>query len=190
MNIYDPYPTTVEIDGKTIELDMDFATVLRVIDVQDDPALMTADKLELQTLLLLADPDDLPDDPAEQARIIAAAMELLPHAEKSDEPRYLDFHQDAALIRSGFMRAYGIDLTRDPLHICQFLELLADLPSDTALMRTIDIRRRPIPKLTKDNAEQVAELQRLKAKVAIKYSEDERRQQFAQSLKNSTALRG
>ena len=190
MNIYDPYPTTVEIDGKTIELDMDFATVLRVIDVQDDPALMTADKLELQTLLLLADPDDLPDDPAEQARIIAAAMELLPHTEKSDEPRYLDFHQDAALIRSGFMRAYGIDLTRDRVHICQFLELLADLPQDTALMRTIDIRRRPIPKLTKDNAEQVAELQRLKAKVAIKYSEDERRQQFAQSLKNSTALRG
>ena len=88
------------------------------------------------------------------------------------------------------MRAYGIDLTRDPLHICQFLELLADLPQDTALMRTIDIRRRPIPKLTKDNAEQVAELQRLKAKVAIRYSEDERRQQFAQSLKNSTALRG
>ena len=81
-------------------------------------------------------------------------------------------------------------MTRDPLHICQFLELLADLPSDTALMRTIDIRRRPIPKPTKDNAEQVAELQRLKAKVAIKYSEDERRQQFAQSLKNSTALRG
>lgn len=190
MNIYDLYPTTVEIDGKTIELDMDFATVLRVIDVQDDPTLMTADKLELQTLLLLADPDDLPDDPAEQARIIAAAMELLPHTEKSDEPRYLDFHQDAALIRSGFMRAYGIDLTRDPLHICQFLELLSDLPSDTALMRTIDIRRRPIPKPTKDNAEQVAELQRLKAKVAIKYSDDEQRQQFAQSLKNSTALRG
>ena len=190
MNIYDPYPSTVEIDGKTIALDMDFANVLRVIDVQDDQTLTTADRLELQTLLLLDDPEDLPTDPVERARIISAALELLPQTGKSDEPRYIDFHQDAALIRSGFMRAYGIDLTRDPLHICQFLELLADLPSDTALMRTIDIRRRPIPKLTKDNAEQVAELQRLKAKVAIRYSEDERRQQFAQSLKNSTALRG
>lgn len=190
MNIYDRYPTTVEIDGKTINLDMDFATVLRVIDVQDDQTLTTLDRIELQALLLLDDPDDLPEAPAEQARIIAAAMELLPQGGESSEPRYLDFHQDAALIRSGFMRAYGIDLTRDPLHICQFLELLGDLPSDTALMRTIDIRRRPLPKPTKDNAEQIAELQRAKARVAIKYSESERRQQFAQSLKNSTALRG
>ena len=190
MNIYDPYPNTVEIDGKTIRLDMDFANVLRVIDSQDDPALTTADRLELQARLLLADGESCPERPAEQARIIDAAMKLLPAAEKSTEPRYLDFHQDAALIRSGFMRAYGIDLTRDPLHICQFLELLADLPADCALMRTIDIRRKPIPKQTKENAEQVAELQRMKAKVAIQYSEGERRQRFAESLKNSTALRG
>ena len=190
MNIYDPYPDTVEIDGKTIRLDMDFANVLRVIDSQDDPALTTADRLELQARLLLADGEECPDSPAEQAKIIAAAMELLPQGDKSDDPRYLDLHQDAALIRSGFMRAYGIDLTRDSVHICQFLELLADLPADCALMRTIDIRRRPVPKLTKENAEQVAELQRMKAKVAIKLSEEERRQRFAESLKNSTALRG
>ena len=60
--------------------------------------------------------------------------------------------------------------------------------SGALLLGTIALSAQP--KLTKDNAEQVAELQRLKAKVAIKYSEDERRQQFAQSLKNSTALRG
>lgn len=189
MNIYDPYPDSVELDGKTYRLDLDFSNVLRVLDAQDDPTLTTADRIELQALLLLDDEKDLPRDVSEQARLIAAAMELLPKGEKTAEPRYIDFHQDAAMIRSAFFRI-GVDLTRDHLHICQFLELLADLPSDTALMRVIDIRRRPLPKLTKDNAEQVAELQNAKARVAIKYSEEERRQRFADSLKNSTALRG
>ena len=189
MNVYDPYPDTVEIDGRTIRLDLDFANVLRVIDLNDDPTLTTADRIELQALLLLANDADLPDSPVDQARIISAAMELLPSGEKSNEPRYLDFHQDAAMIRSAFFRI-GVDLSRDRLHIMQFLELLADLPQDTALMRTIDIRRRPIPKLTKENAAQIAELQAAKARVAIKLSEEERQKQFAESLKNSNALRG
>jgi hypothetical protein len=57
-------------------------------------------------------------------------------------------------------------------------------------MRTIDIRQRPIPKPTKHNAEQIAALQKAKARVAIRMSEDERRARFAESLKNSTVLRG
>jgi hypothetical protein len=57
-------------------------------------------------------------------------------------------------------------------------------------MRTVEIRQKPIPKPTKDNAEQIAALQRAKAKVAIKISEDERRKRFVESLKNSNVLRG
>lgn len=189
MNIYDPYPDEIEIDGRTVRLDLDFSNVLRVLDLQDDPLLSTLDRIELQARLLLADGEACPQEPQKQARIIAGAMDLLPKSEKSDEPRYIDFHQDASMIRSAFFRI-GVDLTRDRLHINQFLELLADLPTDTALMRTIDIRRRPIPKPTKDNAAQIAELQKAKARVAIKYSEEERRQRFAESLKNSSALRG
>ena len=189
MNIYDPYPDSVELDGKTYRLDLDFSNVLRVLDAQDDPTLTTADRIELQARLLLDDEKDLPRDVSERARLISATMELLPKGEKTAEPRYIDFHQDAAMIRSAFFRI-GVDLTRDRLHICQFLELLADLPTDTALMRTIDIRRRPLPKPTKDNAAQIAELQKAKARVAIKLSEDERRAQFAASLKNSGIMRG
>lgn len=191
MNIYDPYPETIDLDGKEYRLNMDFSRVLRVIDLSDDPGLTTADRIELQARLLLADDRECPADINAQARLVAAAMELIPKGEKTGKPkeRYIDFHQDAAMIRSAFFRI-GVDLTRDRLHINQFLELLGDLPSDTALMRTIEIRRKPIPKPTKHNAEQIAELQAAKARVAIKLSEEERRAQFAESLKNSTVLRG
>lgn len=189
MNIYDPYPDSVELDGRTYALDMDFSRVLRVLDIQEDPTLTTADRIELQACLLLADPRDCPAETNDQARLIEAAISLLPKNEKTAEARFIDFHQDAPMIRSAFFRI-GVDLTRDRLHINQFLELLGDLPSDTALMRIIEIRRKPIPKPNKHNAEQIAELQKAKARVALKLSEDERRAQFAASLKNSTALRG
>lgn len=93
------------------------------------------------------------------------------------------------MIRTAFFRI-GVDLLKEKIHFFQFLELLSDLPSDTALMRTVEIRQKPIPKPTKDNAEQIAALQRAKAKVAIKMSEDERRKRFIESLKNSNVLRG
>lgn len=191
MNIYDPYPETIELDGKEYRLNMDFSRVLRVIDLSDDPGLTTADRIELQARLLLADDRDCPEDINAQARLVAAAMDLIPkvYNDGKTKERYIDFHQDAAMIRSAFFRI-GVDLTRDRMHINQFLELLGDLPSDTALMRTIDIRRKPIPKPTKYNADQIAELQKAKARVAIKLSEEERRAQFAESLKNSTVLRG
>ena len=101
----------------------------------------------------------------------------------------IDFHQDAAMIRSAFFRI-GIDLLKDRIHFFQFMELLADLPKDTALMRTIDIRTRPVPKATKENREQIAALQKMKAKVAIKVSPEEQKRRFAESLKNSSVLRG
>lgn len=189
MNIYDAYPEEIKIDGKPYALNMSFDRVLRVFDVQDMEELTAADKLEVQCALLLSDNEPLPRSRDIQAKIVKAAMDLLPKPEKKSNERYLDFHQDAAMIRSAFFRI-GIDLTRDRPHILQFLELLADLPSDTALMRTVEIRAKPIPKATKHNAEQIARLQEAKARVAIKVSEEERRQRFADSLKNSTVMRG
>lgn len=190
MNVYDPYPDSVEIDGRVYALNLAFDRVLRVIDLADDETLTEEDKLYVQTAFLVADQDDVPDDPNEQARIIKAVFDMLPKPDNPTGERFIDFHQDAAIIRSGFFRAYGIDLTRDHIHIMQFLELLSDLPSDTALMRTIEIRQRPLPKPNKHNAEQIAALQKAKARVAIKLTEEERRARFAAALKNSSVLRG
>lgn len=191
MNIYDAYPETVSVDGKTYKLNLAYDRVLMALDLQEDNALTPADRLETQCALLVDGYRLGSMSVGEQQRILCAIFEMFPKPdpeEKSGE-RYIDFHQDAAKIRSAFFRI-GIDLLKDKIHIFQFLELLADLPSDTALMRTIEIRQKPIPKPNKDNAEQIAALQKAKARVAIKMSEEERRKRFAESLKNSSILRG
>ena len=64
----------------------------------------------------------------------------------------------------------------------QFMELLADLPSDTAFMRVVELRRRPVPEITKNNKEQVARLLEAKQRVAIKKTEAERRADFERQI--------
>jgi hypothetical protein len=189
MNIYDPYPDRIEIDGRVYRLDLAFDRVLHVMDIQEMQELTAADKLEAQCAWLLDENEDLPRSAELQAKILTAVFDLFPKPENPAGERYIDFHQDAAMIRSAFFRI-GVDLTVDKIHFLQFLELLGDLPADTALMRTIDIRQRPIPAPTKNNAEQIAALQKAKARVAIRMSEDERRRRFAESLKNSSILKG
>ena len=189
MNIYDEYPNSVEVDGRTYGLDLAFDRVLRVIDFGSREDLTEADRLAVQCAWLLSEEETLPPDAQTQARIINAVFDLFPKADNPTRERYIDFKQDAAMIRSAFFRL-GIDLQRDHIHIFRFLELLADLPSDTALMRTVEIRQRPLPKPNKHNAEQIAALQKAKARVAIRMSAEEARANFAESLKNSSVLRG
>lgn len=190
MNIYDDYPNSVVIDGKTYSLNLAYDRVLRMLDIQDDPVLTASDKLEAQCVLILANGyKDLPKTMEGQQRLLDAVLDLFPKGDGEVKEKYIDFHQDAQKIRTAFFRI-GVDLLKDHIHIFQFLELLSDLPSDTALMRTIEIRQRPIPKPTKHNQEQIAALQKAKEKVAIKMSEEDRRALFAQSLKNASILRG
>lgn len=189
MNIYDPYPDHVVVDGKRYRINTSYDRFLRAVDVHDMSDLTSADKLELQCRLLLAT-KRIPKDPVIQSAIVQAVFDMLPKNKGSDNgEKYMDLHQDAPLIRSAFMRI-GIDLSRDPIHFLQFFELLGDLPSDTALMRVIDIRRRKVPQLTKYNQEEVHWLQEAKARVALDLTDEERHKQFAAALRNSAVLRG
>ena len=191
MNIYDPYPETVEHNGKTIRLNLSYDRVLRAIDAQGDALLLPADRIRLQCEMLLRRPKDAPKSTKEQAELLSAIFDLFPKDENpvKKTERYIDLHQDAGMIRSAFFRI-GIDLQRDHIHFFRFRELLKDLPADTALMRTIEIRMKPVPKPDGHNQEQIAALMKAKAAVAIKMSEEELRERFAQSLKNSSLLTG
>ena len=191
MNIYDPYPDSIEHNGRKVRLNLAYDRVLMVLDAQNDPTLLPLDKLELQVSLLLADGEKVPKSSREQADLLRDIFTLFPQddAPVKQNERYIDFHQDAAMIRSAFFRI-GIDLLREKIHFLRFLELLKDLPPDTALMKTIEIRMRPVPKPDGHNAEQIAALMKAKAAVAIHMSEDERRRHFAEALKNSSLLTG
>ena len=186
MNVYDPYPDRVTVDGKTYLLDLRWDNVLRAMDAQASDALSQHDRLTVMlTYLLKRKP---PKDMAICARILQAIMDIFPHSDKP-QARYIDFRQDAKLIRSAFLRM-GYDLSNSRMHFLQFLELLGDIPDDTALARVIDIRRKPVPEPNRHNGKQIAALMEAKAKVAIKLPEEEQRRAFAESLRNSQVLRG
>ena len=188
-NIYDRYPDRVIVEGKSYRLDTGYDNFLRAFDSDEMRELLPDDRLELQCRLLLHRREKLPNNIETRQKIVNAVFKILPQKQRIDNEKYMDFHQDAPLIRSAFRRI-GIDLTRQRIHFLEFFELLADLPSDTALMRTIDIRRREIPKATKYNAEEIRALQEAKARVALQMTDEERREAFAVSLKHSTILRG
>lgn len=189
-NIYDRYPDRVNVGGRSYRLDTGYDNFLRAFDVTEMLGLTMEDRLALQCRLLLHRRERLPRSAETQAEIVRAVYDMLPQKQHIDNEKYMDFHQDAPLIRSAFRRTYGIDLTRHRIHFLEFFELLADLPSDTALMRTIDIRRRKIPKPNKYNGEEIRALQEAKARVALQMTDEERREAFAASLKHSTVLRG
>ncbi len=189
MNIYDDYPNSVVIDGKQYNLNLSYDRVLMAVDLQDDATMTIQDRTETQCVLLLERGyKDLPKTTREQQKLLTAVFDLLPKGERTGE-KYIDFHQDAAMIRSAFFRI-GVDLLKDKIHFLQFLELLADLPKDTALMRVVDIRSKPIPAPTEHNREYIKALTEAKARVAIRYSEQEAQERFMQALKNATIGRG
>lgn len=188
MNLYDELPDRVELDGKTYLLDLTFNVVLLALDVAEDERLTLPQRIETECRILLKDEEDLPESFEAQQRLLTEIFSLFPGGDAGGE-RYIDLHQDAQMILTAFYRI-GIDLRKDRIHFAQFLELLSDLPSDTALMRTIEIRQRLLPKPNKHNAQEIAALQRAKQKVALHISEEERRRRFAASLKASNLLRG
>lgn len=180
--IYSPRPCSIEYAGQTWTLNMSFRCVLEAMDAMRDGHMTEQDKIDFQ-LDLLVRPGYRKLDYTQRAELLARIYDFIPKGEKLDGEKYMDLHQDAALIRSGFFRTYGIDLTESDMHIQQFLELLADLPSDTAFMRTVALRRQPIPEPTKYNQKQIEALQKAKAKVALKISAEERERLFAESLR-------
>ena len=179
-NVFDPRPDSVEVNGTTYPLTLSYDRVLLAFDVQEDTMFTDEQKTALICELLS---ERVPKSVEEQIALVKAIFDLFPKSDSNGE-KTIDFSQDAALIRSAFYRAYNIDLTTQKIHWFLFAELLADLPRDTALMRVVDIRSRPLPKPTKYNREEIAELQKAKARVAIKVSDDKREAAFAKSIKN------
>ena len=189
MSLCSPYPDRVQVDGKAYLLDLSLRNVLNAMEAAQTEGITPEDAVQIQCAWLLSDPKRVPTDPVLCARILEAVFALFPKADKQQE-KYIDFEQDAAMIRSAFFRAFGIDLTRDDLHFMQFIELLADLPTDTALMRTVELRQRPVPEINEHNKEQVARLLEAKQRVALKLTEEERRARFERQLMQNRVFWG
>lgn len=181
-SLCDALPYSVEVDGQEYRLTPAFDNVLQMYAQVDDEDLTDAERMELMLYYLT---DDGPPD----VRVLTAACEALfptDRKPKAAAKKAFDFVQDADLIYAGFMQAYGLDLIdqQGKLHWLKFLALLQGLPSNTRFREVVEIRLRPLPKPTKYNAEERAQLIRAKQSVALAVSASERERNLQEGLRN------
>lgn len=160
MKPYEALPHSVEYNGTLYDLDLSYGVFFTAADILEDDRLTALQQIRLVLDLFIG--PDAPGDPG----LLKAIYDLIKddRPKLPDGPKYMDIEQDWPYICAGFQQAYGINLYADKsMHILRFQALLQGLPKGTKLMDIIGIRAAKIPEANKHNAEQIAELTRLKA---------------------------
>ena len=167
MKPYDGLPDSVEYNGVVYDVDLSYGVFFAVADALKDDRLTVIQQIRLALDMFIG--EDAPLDPDLLRAVYALVKDDRP---QSNSPKYMDIEQDWPYICAAFQQAYGIDLYADKgIHILRFQALLQSLPKDTKLVEIIGIRAAKIPKATKNNADQIAELSRLKAIYALRGTE-------------------
>lgn len=164
MRPYEALPASVEYNGTLYDVDMSYSVFFAVADILNDDRLTAMQQVRLALDLFVG--PDAPGDP----ELLKAIYDLIKddRPKPPDGPKYMDIEQDWPYICAGFQQAYGINLyAHKTMHILRFQALLQGLPKGTKLMDIIGIRAAKIPPANKHNAEQIAELTRLKAQYAL-----------------------
>lgn len=175
---------SVSVGGKSYRLRPSFDRVLETIDIMQDESLPEAVKQQISAWLLIKKRLK----PQECYPVLSAALKVLLSTDSKkqgqDDELSISFIQDAEYIYAAFYQAYGIDLIdcRGKLHWHKFLALLNGLPGDTRMSEIIQIRLRPIPKATKYNAEEIAQIHKLKMAYRIRLSESETQTRYQKGL--------
>lgn len=152
MRLTDNLPYELHTLGKTWRLNPAWHRVLRALDFLADERFYPQVREEAALRQLLRNP--LPHKNTHRQLLLKEILKLLVGESKGEGgAQAISLTQDAALIRTAFLQAYGIDLNADrTLHWWTFRELLANLPADTRMAEVISIRTRPLPPPNKYNA--------------------------------------
>lgn len=169
----------IMINGIKYTLDFTFDTILRVYEMAQDKSIEDFAMIESMFNNLVVD-CDLDLDLQEKSDIVDAilneklAKETIKDQNEGQEEgqeenletenRTHDFVQDAELIYASFLRDYRMDLFKQQgkLHWTKFIALLNNLSDDSPFKKVVHIRVKKLPKQTKYNKEEIANLKRLK----------------------------
>lgn len=178
---YRPLPYSVEVDGRKYALTPAYDNVLSMF--ADCDGLPDYAMPEIMAHYLLA-------KPTTNAKVLQAVNDVLFQHEEHTGQKTMDIIADGPYIYAGFMQAYGMDLNdqRGKLHWWKFTALLRGLPSNTRLMEIVQIRTKPMPLPTKYNAEERAQLARLKAQYAVRMTAEDREKQLQDGLRNMAQM--
>ncbi len=157
--------------------------MLDAIDALHDDGITPEDGLDIALRCLVE--GRIPRKIADKRELLEAIFTAFNDTEKRTrtEKPCISLTQDADMIIAAFRQAYGIDLQAERLHWQTFQALLGAIPSDTRLGEVVALRLRPIPKPTKTNGEEIAELMKAQAAVAITMTESERKQALTNDLR-------
>lgn len=175
-------PCELEFMGRRYRINTAFDTVLRVFALQRDELFTPTQRITL-TAEILAGKRAAKLDIESQVQFVEEALSMIVgEGRETNEPKLLDFEQDAPYIYAAFLSVYGLDLykmagygprRRARLDWRQFIALFMGLPDDTKIKEIMHIRRRPIPESTKHNAAQIKALIEAKTFYALRFTETE-----------------
>lgn len=185
-----PYPEHITLATLRVPVKLAFWRILLALRINNDGGMTADDKISIISRIFAPWSCLLPF--FVRALVVKKVFSLLFDTEKQtpEDVRCMDLEQDAGLIKAAFLQAYHIDLERSSMHWMKFQELLNAIPENTTFAKIVELRRRPLPKPTKYNQDEIAALQKAKAAVALDIPEEERRRAFMGSLKRSSTMRG
>ena len=189
MNLAYPLDDTVEINGKTYELDMSFNNILILFDLLQDKTIDDVTKVKKGLFLLIE--DELEEyDIEERAKIFVEIFKNAVGESKKkqlvdldgnpmpdiseDDKKAFDLAQDAEYIYASFMHTYQIDLfeMQGKLHWKKFKALLNGLSEDSIFSRVVGIRTAELP-TGKGMAKERERLRKLKQKFALEEDDED-----------------
>ena len=192
ITLHFPLPFAVVYGGKTYKLKPFFDNVLKTFALQKEQDLSERNRLEISLDLLVKSKHSKLSE-QDKVGLLNAVYDVLmdaPPSEPDGRAPIFDFEQDAGYIYASFLSDYGLDLYEQQgrLHWWAIVQLFRGLSDGTKIVQVMQIRAKPIPAPTKHNADERAQLAKLKAQYALKISQEERERNFAAGLKRLAGL--
>ena len=158
----------------------DFKTVLRFYKMAGSKGLTDPEKSQITVNMFLG--ENPPEDLSGFDSWLNGFL-LGPQPKKSEGgKKVFDFVQDSGRIMSAFYQVYRMDLRSTDLHWWVFLELLGNLPEDTAFRKVIEIRTKKSD--NRSTPQSRASLAKAKADFALEENEND----DINSLKNALRM--
>lgn len=168
----------IVINNKKYVINLAYDHVINVFSVFKNKVISDKDKLSIACALLVKNRVK----PQHMESLIKEIFEQYINSKKgsSNQKPLFDFVKDKDFIFSSFLQAYNINLNdeKGKLSWSDFIALFEGLPDSTKIVEVMSIRGRPLPPPDKYNAEERANLIRLKNY----YSLDENEQSFKEGL--------
>ncbi len=175
-------PLPDQIDGYRI--DLRYITVLNAFEIMHNSDLMDAEKMAFVSAMLFPGKRT---PPIETVKLLFERY-ISTGKRGGGKTKSFDFLQDGIYIYSSFLMDYGVDLFSCPdLHWMRFISMFHGLSDRTKMREVMAIRQRKIPEQTSHNADQIAALMEAKAYYALEVSQEEREQNFRDSLSKLAA---